>query len=104
MLRRFVPLPVRLLARQWPRMLELLAMPAAARGLAADFPHLQAARTTPLRRPTAHYGEALQRAKETNVELAAHALDGVVIGESFSWHRTLGPPLKLRGVADGPQL
>lgn len=103
--RRVVPLPVRVALRQWPRMLALMRLPAAERGRAEDFPWVQCSRSTPLRRETAVYGEALQRAKEQNVALAARVLDGVVIGpRGFSWHRALGPPVAWRGFAAGPEL
>lgn len=103
-LRRVVPVPVRVALTQWPRMVSLLRLPAPERGRREDFPHLQCARATPLRRETAAYGASLQRAKEQNVTLAARALDGVVIRGSFSWHRTLGPPVGWRGYAEGPEL
>lgn len=63
-------------------------------------------RRSPLRRPGTTYDEVLQRAKETNVRRAAQALDGVRIapGATLSWHAVLGPPLRLRGFAAGPEL
>ncbi|MBN2798795.1 MAG: VanW family protein [Deltaproteobacteria bacterium] len=63
-------------------------------------------RDTPLERPGAQWTPKVQRAKETNVRLAAAAIDGAVIwpGEVFSWHRWVGPPLRARGFQAGPEL
>jgi len=48
----------------------------------------------------------LQLGEEQNVRRVADLLDGVVIepGETFSWHATVGPPLRVRGFVPGPEL
>jgi vancomycin resistance protein VanW len=79
------------------------------RAVAADrgvFSHVQAMRATELRRSGTEYAAAIQAAKERNVETAASRIDGMVIrpGETFSWHRRVGPPLASRGFVRGPEL
>lgn len=102
--RRVVPVPVRVAALQWPDMLRLLALDKLPRG--PREPHLVTTRSTPLRRERTAYDESLQRAKERNVARAVELLDGLALppGALFSWHRQLGPPVRLRGFASGPQL
>lgn len=102
--RRFIPVPVRVALLQWPDMLRLLTLTPVPRG--RPEPVLITTRTTPLRRERTAYDESLQRAKEQNVARAVALLDGAVLepGALFSWHRELGPPVRLRGFASGPQL
>ncbi|MCB9668982.1 MAG: VanW family protein [Alphaproteobacteria bacterium] len=63
-------------------------------------------RSSPMRRPGTTYAEALQAAKEANVARVARALHGVRVppGGVLSWHATIGPPLRFRGFAPGPEL
>lgn len=106
-IRQLLPLPIRLALRRAPAIALHPWLPRPAR--ASDrlaFPHLQAERRTPLRRPGTTYGAAWQRAKEVNVARAAELLDGVVVapGACFSWHRCIGPPVFWRGFMPGPEL
>src|SRR5437879_1383359 len=101
LLRDALPLPLRLFARRAPASVAhaLAKRPARLERKARDaYAHVQAERSTPLRRAGAIYGEAEQRAKEVNVRLCAELIDGAVLqpGEVFSWHRYVGPPLWLR--------
>lgn len=108
-LRSVLPFEVRLALRRMPAVMADLLRPRPRRLAPAQrvsFAHVQAQRATPLRRATIHYQEALQAAKERNVRRAAELLDGVLVppGGTFSWHRSLGPPLRLRGFLSGPEL
>ncbi|MGC3999710.1 MAG: VanW family protein [Anaeromyxobacter sp.] len=107
--RALLPLGLRVALRRAPALLRSAfqpALPLLPPGGRATFGHVQAQRATPLRRAGTMYGEALQRGKEQNVARAAALLDGLVIGpfETFSWHRTVGAPLRLRGFAPGPEV
>jgi vancomycin resistance protein VanW len=90
---------------QWPQMLALLRVPRLRRVASAPA-HVVVKHASPLRRERTGYDEAWQRAKERNVRRAVQALDGLALGpgELFSWHRHLGPPLRVRGFAAGPEL
>lgn len=103
--RRVVPVPVRVALTQWPDVLALLTLEKLPVDGAAHG-HVVCARSTPLRRERTAYAEALQRAKEHNVARAAQLLDGLVLapGALFSWHRHVGPPVRLRGFLPGPEL
>lgn len=108
-LRLALPFEVRLALRRMPAVAADLLRPRPERAGSAQrltFAHVQARRATPLRRATIHYREELQAAKERNVRRAAELLDGVLVppGGAFSWHRTIGPPLRLRGFLPGPEL
>lgn len=105
LVRRLIPVPVRVALLQWPDALALLRLPRLPRS------SVMAARSlvehsSPLRRERTSYDETWQRAKEANVRRAVRALDGLVLapGALFSWHRHLGPPLRVRGFASGPEL
>ncbi|MFT3710970.1 MAG: VanW family protein [Archangium sp.] len=102
--RRLLPVPVRVALLQWPQMLALLRLPRLRVGIPPE--HVVTAHSSPLRRERTSYEESWQRAKETNVRRAVAAFDGLVLepGALFSWHRHLGPPLRLRGFAAGPEL
>lgn len=103
--RKLVPVPVRVALLQWPSMLALLELQRLPRdGERRD--HVVTSRSTPLRRERLTYDESLQRAKEQNVARAVTLLDGLTLapGALFSWHRHLGPPLRVRGFAPGPEL
>ncbi|MFO0600612.1 MAG: VanW family protein [Myxococcaceae bacterium] len=102
--RKVVPVGVRVALLQWPSMLALLRVPRLPTG--TPFPHLVTARASPLRRERTAYDDTLQAAKEHNVRRAVTELDGLVLepGALFSWHRHLGPPLRVLGFADGPEL
>jgi vancomycin resistance protein VanW len=103
--RRVLPVPVRVALLQWPSMLKLLELERLKPdGLAR--PHAVTSRCTPLRRERLTYGESLQRAKEQNVARAVGLLDGLTLkpGALFSWHRHVGPPVRWRGFAPGPEL
>lgn len=105
LVRRIVPVPVRVALLQWPSMLSLLKLDRLSAD-GATRAHVVISRSTPLRRERLTYDEALQRAKEQNVARAVTLLDGLTIrqGELFSWHRHVGPPLRVRGFAAGPEL
>jgi len=96
--------PVRVALLQWPHMLGLLRHDRLPLGAAGA--HVVTSRSTPLRRERLAYDEALQRAKEQNVARAVELLDGLSLapGARFSWHRHIGPPIRLRGFAPGPEL
>jgi vancomycin resistance protein VanW len=103
--RRVIPVPVRVALLQWPSMLSLLSLERMQRdGL--ERKHVVTSRSTPLRRERVTYDEHLQLAKEQNVARAVGLLDGLTIppGALFSWHRHIGPPVRLRGFAPGPEL
>lgn len=104
--RRIVPVPVRVALLQWPQMLGLLRLPRLPRTDGDGGGHVVVSHASLLRRERTAYRESWQRAKEVNVRRAAAALDGVVLapGALFSWHRHLGPPLRVRGFAAGPEL
>lgn len=104
LVRSVVPVPVRVALLQWPSMVSLWRLDKLPRGEVGA--HVLAQRTTPLRREKTAYAESFQRAKEQNVRRAAELLDGVTVppGALFSWHRELGPPVRLRGFASGPEL
>lgn len=104
-IRKVVPLTARVWLRRWPEMIALARLPAAERGR-QRLPFVHCERETPLKRERTVYGPALQQAKEQNVARAAALLDGVTLapGALFSWHRALGPPVRLRGFAAGPEL
>ena len=105
--REELPFDMRVALRRWPATARWLATPPALKKLPPSaFSHVQTTRTSPLRRPGTTYSEPLQQAKEANVLRAAKGLTGIVVpaGESFSWHETLGPPLKIRGFELGPEL
>lgn len=98
-------MPVRVALLQWPSMVRLLELQRLqSDGLARD--HVVTLRSTPLRRERLTYDESLQRAKEQNVTRAVDLLDGLTLppGALFSWHRNIGPPLRVRGFAPGPEL
>ncbi|MDP1829355.1 MAG: VanW family protein [Archangium sp.] len=103
--RKAIPVPVRVALLQWPAMLALLKLERLPVDVQAR-PHVVTSRATPLRRERLTYDESLQRAKEQNVARAVALLDGLVLapGALFSWHRHIGPPLRLRGFAPGPEL
>lgn len=103
--RRVIPVPVRVALLQWPAMISLLRLERMQRD-GVQRSHLITSRTTPLRRERIGYDEALQLAKEQNVARAVSLLDGLTIppGATFSWHRHVGPPVRLRGFAPGPEL
>jgi vancomycin resistance protein VanW len=107
-LHRLLPLGVRVALRRAPHVFlhSLRPAPARAGRNRASHPHVQCAHASPLARPGAPYPAAQQRAKEQNVARAVSLLDGAILlpGESFSFHRHVGPPLRLRGFADGPEL
>jgi vancomycin resistance protein VanW len=103
--RKVIPVPLRVALLQWPSMLALLRLER----LPVDElvrNHVVTSRATPLRRERLTYDESLQRAKERNVTRAVALLDGLTLapGALFSWHRHIGPPLRLRGFAPGPEL
>jgi vancomycin resistance protein VanW len=107
--RAALPLGLRVALRRAPALLaHALAAPVARAGAGqrVAFVHVQCTRATPLRRPGTLYGDVLQRGKELNVAIAAARLDGIVVapGETFSWHRAVGPPLRLRGFVPGPEV
>lgn len=108
LLRAALPLELRIALRRAPAIARDLLLPTPIERAAdrAAFPHVQCARATPLRRGTVHYGEQLQQGKERNVALGAALIDGAVVapGAIFSWHRAVGPPLRLRGFTRGPEL
>lgn len=66
----------------------------------------QARRQSPLRRQGTAYEPTLQAAKEHNIRRVVDVLDGLELapGATFSWHEEVGPPLRLRGFAEGPEL
>ena len=102
--RKVIPVPVRVALLHWPAMLDLLKHERLPLGSAGA--HVVTSRSTPLRRERLTYDEALQRAKEQNVARAVELLDGLCLapGARFSWHRHLGPPVRWRGFAPGPEL
>lgn len=105
LVRQVVPVPVRVALLQWPSMLALLELERLpVDGLART--HVVTSRSSPLRRETIAYDASLQRAKEQNVARAVELLDGLTLapGVLFSWHRHVGPPVRLRGFAPGPEL
>jgi vancomycin resistance protein VanW len=97
--------PVRVALLQWPQMLSLLRLERLPRERVASG-QVVCAHQSPLRRESTRYDEAWQRAKEVNVRRAVRAFDGLRLepGALFSWHRHLGPPLRVRGFAAGPEL
>ncbi len=106
-LKQLVPIGARIRARRAPAVLRHYLTPT--RRLQQDlrpWPHVWCRRSSPLRRPGTTYDEELQHAKETNVRRAAELLEGTVItpGDEFSWHAQVGPPLRIRGFAKGPEL
>lgn len=105
LVRRLVPVPVRVALLQWPDALALLRLPRLPHSSDVP-PELVVAHASPLRRERTRYDEAWQRAKEVNVRRAVEALNGLTLapGALFSWHRHLGPPLRVRGFAAGPEL
>ena len=105
LVRKVVPVPVRVALLQWPSMLALLKLERlGVDGVSRE--HVVTTRSTPLRRERLTYDESLQRAKEQNVARAVELLDGLTLspGALFSWHRQGGPPLRVRGFAPGPEL
>jgi vancomycin resistance protein VanW len=108
--RTLLPLDLRLAVRRLPATLVHLARRPPGRVLSAAglarFPHLQAERASPLLRSGAPYPARLLAGKAHNVARAASLLDGTVIGpgQTFSWHRAVGPPLRWRGFVPGPEL
>ena len=105
-LRRTVPFGLRVGLRRLPAAAAWLLSARPIRGAAAEFPHVAAARATPLLRQSTAYAPELQAAKEHNVRRAAELLDGVVVppGGELSWHRIVGPPVRARGFVPGPEL
>ncbi len=61
---------------------------------------------TPLRRSPIVKSEALQQGKEKNIKVAASLLNGIVIGPrgTFSYHRSVGIPLRGKGFVEGLEL
>src|SRR5512140_1624551 len=105
--RRLLPLGIRVAIRRAPAALTHALRPEPPRAVdRAAFTHLQCRRSTPLRRPGSPYGEAMQLGKERNVALVAGLVDGAVVapGSEFSWHRYVGPPVRGRGFATGPEI
>jgi vancomycin resistance protein VanW len=72
----------------------------------AEFPFVLASHETPLRRSKTAYDEKTQCGKETNVRLVSSLLNGIVIGAGgeFSYHISVGAPLRKRGFVLGPEL
>ena len=70
------------------------------------YPLILAVHRSPLRRAGTTYAEDLQRGKETNVALAAAAIDGTILppGASFSYHHAVGAPTRKRGFVMGAEL
>lgn len=106
--RAVLPFAVRAALRAAPAALAHALRPApGAPAVDRDaFDHVQCARATPLARAGAPYPPALQAGKERNVRRAAALVDGAVVGpgEVFSWHARVGPPLRMRGFAPGPEI
>lgn len=106
--RQLLPFSLRVGLRRLPAVTKALLRPPPApkRGDAALFPHTHCERSSPLRRETTIYEDALQRAKEHNVRLGASRIHGCILapGETFSWHTVVGPPIRLRGFRPGPEL
>ena len=104
-LRAFLPVSLRLALRRIPATIAWFFRAPPPR-IAGGFEHTICERASPLRREKAVYAEAVQRAKEHNVARVSGLLDGIVIpaGGTFSWHRTIGPPLASRGFRAGPEL
>ena len=98
-------MPVRVALLQWPSMVALLRLERLPLD-GASREHVVTTRSTPLRRERLTYDESLQSAKEQNVRRAVELLDGLGLapGSLFSWHRHVGPPLRSRGFARGPEL
>ncbi|MED5371119.1 MAG: VanW family protein [Myxococcota bacterium] len=109
-IRERIPFGLRVTIRRLPALLRHAARslgPAERLERApVGFAHTQASRSSPLRRQGTAYRGGRQQAKEHNVERAAQRLDGVVIppGAEFSWHREVGPPLRVNGFVPGPEL
>ena len=103
--RRVIPVPIRVALLQWPSMISLLSLERMKRD-SVQRGQVITSRSTPLRRERVGYDETLQRAKEQNVAHAVSLLDGLTIppGALFSWHRHVGPPVRWRGFAPGPEL
>jgi len=107
LVRRMIPFPVRVGLRRAPAVARHLVGRRVVRTEdRSAWAHLQCARSTPLRRQSTAYAEPVQLAKEHNVRRAVELVDGVVVapGAVFSWHDTVGPPLRLRGFVPGPEL
>ena len=105
--REQLPMGLRIAWRRLPAAVAwALSPPEGAAVAPLPFEHLQGRRESPLRRPGTTYDARLQGAKEANVRRAAALLDGAVVapGEVFSWHRRVGPPLRIRGFQPGPEL
>jgi vancomycin resistance protein VanW len=104
--RERVPFSWRLAVRRAPHWLSWWASPPAPLPTGPAFAHLVCARTTPLRRRGTIYDRDVQAGKESNVARAASALHGRVLapGASLSWHAHVGPPVRVRGFVDGPEL
>lgn len=102
--RERVPFGVRVSLRRVPAIARWLMVERLPRGEALPWRVVE--RSSPLRRETIGYGEALQAGKERNVALAASLLDGIVLaaGGKLSWRDEVGPPLASRGFVPGPEL
>lgn len=72
----------------------------------SGFRHLLACHSSPLERSVGSITPHLQRGKERNVTIAARHLDGLLIRpqETFSYHRAVGRPSRLRGFRMGLEL
>lgn len=106
-LRERVPFGLRVGVRRAPHVVRDLLRPDVPRAQQiTGFEHTAAQRSSPMRRQGTTYAPDTQAAKEHNVRRAADRLDRVVIepGQEFSWHRTLGPPLRINGFVPGPEL
>lgn len=104
--RQRVPFSWRLAARRAPHLLRWAVRRPGGLPVAAPLGTLICTRASPLRRAGTSYAPELQAAKEINVRRAAAALDGRRMdpGALLSWHAHVGPPLRRRGFADGPEL
>ncbi|MCB9761709.1 MAG: VanW family protein [Alphaproteobacteria bacterium] len=105
-IREALPFGLRVGVRRAPALLRWAARRPRVDRTALGGGHLQVRRESPLRRQGTAYAPAIQAAKEHNVRRAAALLDGVRVpaGGAFSWHDTVGPPLRARGFVPGPEL
>jgi len=104
--RERVPFSVRVALRRAPHLARWLVDRPEPLPTAPPLSMTVAERSSPLRRPGTTYDPDVQRGKEHNVRRAAAALGQRRIdpGARLGWHDHVGPPLRSRGFADGPEL
>lgn len=105
-LRELIPFGLRVGIRRTPALILHYLTPESFTRQHGQFRFIVVQRKTPMYRQVAPYSKELQAAKEHNLKKVISFLDGLIVepSEVFSWHKVIGPPIRLRGFVPGPEL